>query len=187
MEANELVLAEMFRKDARSCLEKYTPRIVRCLQLLSEEEIWWRPNDASNAAGNIVLHLCGNVRQWIISGLGGAPDVRERDEEFSERGPLSRRALINRLRKTVKEACEIIGTAGPKALFQEFSIQGYRVSGLAAIAQVYEHCAFHAGQIVYLTKLKRGKDLRFTHLPPYKRSARRPVSGGQKRNRQAPN
>jgi uncharacterized damage-inducible protein DinB len=183
VEANKLALAEMFRKDARSCLEKYTPRIVRCLQLLSEEEIWWRPNEASNAAGNIVLHLCGNIRQWIISGLGGAPDVRQRDDEFSERGPLPRRALISRLRKTVKEACEVIDSVGPKTLSQEFSIQGYRVSGLTAIAHVYEHFALHTGQIVYLTKLKRGKDLRFTRLLPYKRSARRPAGGDRKRNR----
>lgn len=178
--AEELAFAEMFRKDARSCLEKYTPRIVRCLQLLSEKEIWWRPNDASNAAGNIVLHLCGNIRQWIISGLGGALDVRERDKEFRERGPLPRRALINQLRKTVQEACEIMDTVRPKTLSQEFSIQGYGVSGLTAIAQVCGHFAYHAGQIVYLTKLKRGRDLRFTHLPPYKRSAPRPVGRGGK-------
>ena len=71
MKTNELMLAEAFRKEAVSGFEKYLPRIVDCLQLLSEEEIWWRPNEASNSAGNLVLHLCGNVRQWIISGLGG--------------------------------------------------------------------------------------------------------------------
>jgi uncharacterized damage-inducible protein DinB len=174
MEAKELAFAGMFCKDARSGFEKYTPRIVRCLQLLSEKEIWWRPNDASNGAGNIVLHLCGNIRQWIISGLGRAPDVRERDKEFSERGPLPRRALISQLRRTVQEACEVMDRVPLKTLSQEFSIQGYRVSGLVAIAHVYEHFAYHTGQIIYLTKLKRGRDLRFTHLPPYKRSAHRP-------------
>src|SRR5437867_7915143 len=90
MKANELMLAEAFRKEAVSGFEKYLPRIVDCLELLSEEEIWWRPNEASNSAGNLVLHLCGNVRQWIISGLGGEPDTRERDKEFAERGPISR-------------------------------------------------------------------------------------------------
>lgn len=180
MKANEPAFAEMFRKNARSGFESYTPRIVRCLQLLSEKEIWWRPNAASNSAGNIVLHLCGNIRQWIISGLGGAPDVRERDKEFSERGPLPRRVLISQLTKTVSEACEIIGAVGPQTLSQEFSIQGYRSSGLAAIARVYEHFAYHTGQIIYLTKLKRGRDLRFTRLPPYKPSARIPVARGGK-------
>lgn len=172
MEPDEHALAKIFCNDARSQFEKYTPRIVRCLQLLSEKEIWWRPNDASNAAGNIVLHLCGNVRQWIISGLGGAPDRRERDKEFSERGPVPRRVLISQLRSTVKQACWTIDSLPSKTLSQEFEIQGFRVSGLVAIAHVYEHFAYHTGQIIYLTKLKRGKDLRFTRLPSSKRSAR---------------
>lgn len=172
MEPDEHALAKIFCNDARSQFEKYTPRIVRCLQLLSEKEIWWRPNDASNAAGNIVLHLCGNVRQWIISGLGGAPDRRERDKEFSERGPVPRQVLISQLRSTVKQACWTIDSLPSKTLSQEFEIQGFRVSGLVAIAHVYEHFAYHTGQIIYLTKLKRGKDLRFTRLPSSKRSAR---------------
>lgn len=172
MEPDEHALAKIFCNDARSQFEKYTPRIVRCLQLLSEKEIWWRPNDASNAAGNIVLHLCGNLRQWIISGLGGAPDFRERDKEFSERGPIPRRVLVSQLRSTVKQACWTIDSLPSKTLSQEFEIQGFRVSGLVAIAHVYEHFAYHTGQIIYLTKLKRGKDLRFTRLPSSKRSAR---------------
>ena len=165
MEANELELARLFRKDARSYFDKYLPRVMRCLQLLSDKEIWWRPNSASNAAGNIVLHLCGNVRQWIISGLGGGPDMRDRDREFAERGPIPRRLLIAQLKKTVEEACETIDGLSAEALEREFVIQGYHVSGLAAISRVYEHFSYHAGQIIYLTKLKRGKDLRFTRLP----------------------
>jgi hypothetical protein len=112
-----------------------------------------------------VLHLCGNVRQWIISGLGGKPDVRKRDEEFAQRGPVSRRMLIATLRQTVKEARQTLDSVSPATLGQEFTIQGYRVSGRTAVSCVYEHFAFHAGQIIYITKLKRGKDLGFTHLP----------------------
>jgi uncharacterized damage-inducible protein DinB len=174
MKNNKRDLAKMFRKDARKGLEKYLSQIVRCLQLLSEKEIWWRPNDASNAAGNIVLHLSGNLRQWIISGLGGAPDARERDKEFSERGPVPRRTLISQLRKTVEETCETIDRISAEKLSQDFPIQGYQVSGLVAISHVYEHFAYHAGQIAYLTKLKRGNDLRFTRLPAEKSKRRRP-------------
>jgi uncharacterized damage-inducible protein DinB len=179
MKANEPALAGLFRKDARSYFNEYLSRIVRCLQLLSDQEIWWRPIAASNAAGNIVLHLCGNVRQWIISGLDGAPDVRERDKEFVERGPIPRRVLIAQLRKTVEEACKVIDGLSADALEREFVIQGYRVSGLAAVSHVYEHFSYHAGQIIYLTKLKRGKDLRFTRLPaarsaPKRGAARQP-------------
>src|SRR5438876_12357123 len=172
MKANELMLAEAFRKEAVSGFEKYLPRIVDCLELLSEEEIWWRPNEASNSAGNLVLHLCGNVRQWIISGLGGEPDTRERDKEFAERGPISRRLLMGQLKKTVDEASKTIGQIPVEAVSRQFGIQGYRVSDLVAIAHVYEHFAYHTGQIIYLTKLKRGKDLRFTRLPAAKTAAR---------------
>jgi Protein of unknown function (DUF1572) len=168
MNADEVELTEIFRKDVRSVLNKYLPRIVQCLELLSEEDIWWRPNAASNAAGNIVLHLCGNVRQWIISGLSRVRDVRERDKEFSERGPIPRHALIARLNDTVAEACQIIETVSAGTLLREFDIQGYHVTGLFAVLSVCEHFAYHSGQIIYLTKLKRGEDLHFTQLPSYK-------------------
>src|SRR5262250_816287 len=124
MKPDEAILAETFRKDALSCFNKYLPRIIHCLELLAEEEIWWRPNAASNAAGNIVLHLCGNVRQWIISGLGRTRDVRERDKEFAERGPIPREALIARLKDTVGEACRTIESIPAATLLREFNIQG---------------------------------------------------------------
>ena len=168
MNSDEVTIAEMFRRDARSCLNKYQPRILRCLELLSEEDIWWRPNAASNAVGNIVLHLCGNVRQWIISGLGRTKDVRERDKEFAERGPIPRQVLIARLKDTVEEACQIIETIPVATFLREFDIQGYRATGLFAVASVCEHFSYHAGQIIYLTKLRRGEDLHFTQLPNYK-------------------
>src|SRR5262245_21609517 len=154
MKPEEVALAEIFRQHARSSLNKYLPRIVHCLEVLNEEDIWWRPNESSNAPGNLVLHLCGNVRQWIISGLGGATDVRERDKEFTEQGPIPRQRLISQLRETVEEACRIIDKLPGSTLTGEFDIQGYRATGLVAIASVYEHFAYHAGQIIYLTKLR---------------------------------
>ncbi|MEJ2006798.1 MAG: DUF1572 family protein [Acidobacteriota bacterium] len=159
-------LARPILAEARRVLvEVYPPRISRCLKLLSEEEIWWRPNPASNSVGNLVLHLQGNVRQWIISGLGSQADQRDRDREFAETGPIPRRALLAGLRKTVKEADQVLaGIRGPD-LMRRFSIQGYNVTGLQVLCHVAEHFALHAGQILYVTKLKRGKDLKFTRLP----------------------
>jgi len=171
MDTNEHALVKSLRKDVRSGFEKYLLSIVRCLQSLNEKEIWWRPNKASNAAGNVILHLCGNVRQWIVSGLGGAPDLRVREKEFSERGPVPRKMLITQLKASVGEACEVIDRLPAEKLLQEFKIQNYRVSGLTAILHVYEHFAYHAGQITYLTKLTRGKDLRLTRLPNKKTAA----------------
>jgi uncharacterized damage-inducible protein DinB len=141
------------------------PHIVECLRQLSEEEIWWRPNSASNSAGNLVLHLCGNVRQWIISGLGGAEDKRERDREFAEQGPIPRQALVTQLRRTVRDACRVIARLSDDSLSRKYAIQGYHVTGMDAAFHVAEHFGHHTGQIIYITKLKRGQDLKFTQLP----------------------
>jgi uncharacterized damage-inducible protein DinB len=163
-------LPDTVLQEARHLLvETYTPRIARCLKLLAEDEIWWRPNSASNSVGNLVLHLQGNVRQWIISGLGGQTDRRDRDREFEETGSIARRALLGRLRKTVKEADEVLANLGQPDLLRKFSIQGYHVTGFQALWHVAEHFAFHSGQIIFVTKLKCGKDLRFTRLPDQQR------------------
>ena len=147
----------------------YLPRIVDCLEKLSPAQIWWRANDASNSVGNLVLHLTGNVRQWIISGLGGEADTRQRDLEFSERGPLSRRVLISRLRRTVLAACRVLHRLPSEELARVRTTQKYRVTGMEAALHVAEHFSHHAGQIILLTKLLTGSDLKFTHLPGEKK------------------
>ena len=163
--------APILKEARRVLIEVYPPRITRCLKILSEEEIWWRPNRASNSVGNLILHLQGNVRQWIISGLGGQADRRVRDREFAETGPIPRRTLLSELRKTVKEAESVLSTLKSNDLVRMFSIQGYDVTGLQAVCHVAEHFAFHAGQIIYVTKLKQRKDLKFTRLPKQRNAA----------------
>jgi uncharacterized damage-inducible protein DinB len=162
----EARLARACVREWRSRLrERFLPRIIECLGHLSEEEIWWRPNEASNSVGNLVLHLCGNMRQWIISGLGGAADIRERDKEFSERGPIARGELREELQQTVRQACAVLARLRARDLARRYRIQEYDVSGYQAATQVIEHVAYHLGQIIYVTKLKRGIDLGFTRLP----------------------
>jgi uncharacterized damage-inducible protein DinB len=138
--------------------------------MLSEREIWWRPHSSSNSIANLVLHLSGNVRQWIVSGLGGAPDDRDREKEFTERGPLPRGELLERLQSTVREAAHVIQRLSTRDLERKLIIQGFRVTGLQALLHVTEHFAFHTGQIILVTKLKRRRDLGFTHLPDEKRN-----------------
>src|SRR6266481_6208200 len=84
--------------------EDFLPKIERCLGLLKDEQIWWRANDQSNSIGNLMLHLSGNVRQWIVSGLGGATDSRDRDAEFAQREVISRDELITKLKQTLDDA-----------------------------------------------------------------------------------
>jgi len=116
-----------------------------------------------------VLHLNGNVRQWIITGLGEAPDTRQRDLEFRERGPISRRELLSLLRGTVDEACQVLSRLSPRHLAHRYAIQGFHVTGLEAVYHVTEHFSHHAGQIILVTKLLLGRDLDFTRLPSEKK------------------
>jgi len=166
--------ASLFLASSQYALAKQNlPLIVKCLHQLSEEEIWWRPNSASNSAGNLVLHLCGNVRQWIISGLGGVEFKRERDREFAERGPIPRQVLITQLRRTVRDAGRVLARLSDDSLSLKHIIQGYHVTGLDAAFHVAEHFGYHTGQIIYITKLKRAQDLRFTRLPVVKKEGGR--------------
>lgn len=170
----------LLAESQRTLLREYLPRIEKCLGQLSDDEIWWRPNAESNSAGNLVLHLCGNVRQWIVSGLGGAEDIRERDLEFAEQGPMPREALVAQLRRTVREACSVISRLSDDSLARKYSIQGYHVTGVYAVVHVTEHFGYHAGQIIYITKLKRAEDLNFTRLPAVKRKGSgRPAAKAQ--------
>ena len=157
------LVAEQWKREVP---EGYLPKICDSLDLLSDEEIWWRPNDSSNSVGNLILHLCGNIRQWIISGLGGADFVRKRDLEFSEKGPIAREKLIAQLRDTVREASAIVTRMSDAELVSRYDIQGYDVTGYEAGIHVASHFAYHAGQIIYVAKMKRAKDLGFTKLPP---------------------
>jgi uncharacterized damage-inducible protein DinB len=165
--------ASMFLSSSQERLAKLgLPLIVKSLQQLSEEEIWWRPNPASNSAGNLVLHLCGNVRQWIVSHLGGVEFERQRDQEFSEKGPIPRNKLVGQLRRTVRDACRVLTRLSDDSLAQKHVIQGLHVNGLEAVYHVVEHFSYHTGQVIYITKLKRAQDLRFTRLPVVKKEAR---------------
>jgi uncharacterized damage-inducible protein DinB len=159
-------LTQAFLAQARRLLAQvYLPRIAACLRELSAEQIWWRPNSASNSVGNVVLHLEGNVRQWIVSGLGGTPDRRKRDLEFAETGPILSRPLIARLRRAVTDAARVMDRLDDEALARTYSVQGFSVTGLRVVFHVAEHFSHHAGQIILLTKFLAGKDLKFTHLP----------------------
>ena len=175
MRTDHANFAQQILAQARHSLQAHhLPRIARCLVLLAEKEIWWRAHPTSNSVGNLVLHLEGNVRQWIISGVGGAPDRRERDTEFAEPGPLPRRMLLTRLRKTVGEACRVLARLSARGLARLYTIQGFRLTGLQAVLHVMEHVSHHSGQIILVTKLKRQQDLRFTRLPGQASNPRHP-------------
>ena len=142
-------------------LDHYLPKIERCLEKLTDEQIWWRANEDSNSIGNLVLHLCGNARQWIISGVGGRGDARVRDAEFAQREVIGRDELLTLLRSTLSEIETVLRTLDPDSLLERRKIQGDDVDLLGAIFHVTEHFSMHTGQIIMLTKMLTASDLRF--------------------------
>jgi uncharacterized damage-inducible protein DinB len=137
----------------------YVPKIERCLDHLSDDDIWWRPNEASNSIGNLILHLCGNVTMWIIGGVGALPFERHRQLEFDERRKIPAAELRSRLKATVQQADDVISAVGADALLSRRQIQGYDVTVLEAIYHVVEHFGMHTGQIILLSKARVGHDL----------------------------
>jgi uncharacterized damage-inducible protein DinB len=156
---------ESFITAARAYLaEDYLPKIERSLELLTDEQIWWRANPQSNSIGNLLLHLSGNVRQWIVCGIGEAADNRYRDSEFARRDAIPRDELLALLKQTLSEADAALARFDPDKLLAPYLIQGCDVTALAAIFHVVEHFSMHAGQIIFLTKLLTASDLHFYNL-----------------------
>lgn len=149
-----------FIERSRSYLTSdYLPRIRAALAKLPEADLWWRPNAASNSAGNLLLHLAGNARQWIVSGVGGQADVRARVEEFAARGGPDRRQALAALEEALSEVDGVLARLDPAALGEVRTIQGREVTVLEAIYHVVEHFSMHTGQILYIAKLRGGEDL----------------------------
>jgi uncharacterized damage-inducible protein DinB len=171
----------LFLNCAVAKLRQLLSRIETCVPQLRDEQIWMRAGTNSNACGNLCLHLAGNVRQWILHGIGGAPDLRERDAEFAAKGGIGRDELLARLSLTVNEACAVIEALPDSRLTERIHPQSYDVTILEAILHVLEHFAQHTGQVILLTKACTGADLGFyAHLtgmsapPPPPRGAERP-------------
>jgi len=151
-----------FLAEARNHLaEDYLPKIERCLERLTDEQVWWRAGEQSNSIGNLLLHLEGNLRQWVVCGAGAREDLRERDREFAERRVVPRAELLAALRAVVAEAGEVLARLDPAALLETRRVQGLDVTLLAAIFHAVEHFSMHTGQIILLTKMLTGGDLAF--------------------------
>ena len=155
-------VARRFLDSAVDFLEgDYLPKIERCLEKLTDEQIWWRANEESNSIGNLILHLCGNARQWIVAGVGSQPDNRNRDSEFEQREQIPREELLELLRSTLADVKKTLHTLDPALVLEPRRIQGHDTGILEAVFHVTEHFSMHAGQIFLLTKLLTATDLRF--------------------------
>jgi uncharacterized damage-inducible protein DinB len=152
----------LFLEVSRSkLLDQYWPRLRSSVESLTGEQVWWRPNEASNSIGNLILHLNGNVRQWLVASFNRLEDTRDRPAEFAERRLIAPAPLLEKLGATMHEASGVLSRLTEADLLDTFRIQGYSVTGLEAVYHVVEHFGMHHGQILYINKLTRDKDLGF--------------------------
>jgi len=159
-------LAANFLEYSCNKLDVMVKDLSTCVRKLTDEQVWERHGAHENAVGNLILHLCGNMRQWVMHGVGGAKDVRIRDAEFSANGGLTGPELIELLQKTVAEARGIIASLPAERLIERITPQGRDVSVLDATYQVVGHVQQHGGQIILLTKQLTRQDLDLTMPRP---------------------
>lgn len=155
------MISKEFLHQANYYIGLNLPRIVKCVGMLSEEDIWRKPNPNSNSIGNLLLHLCGNMTQYILSGLGGKPDERQREAEFSASGGLNKEELLARITEVVTQVQQVISQIDETDLLKKRIIQGFEMTGVGIIVHVVEHFSYHTGQIAFWTKLLTNEDLGF--------------------------
>ncbi|MFY9853182.1 MAG: DUF1572 family protein [Terracidiphilus sp.] len=162
MTANQTDVTTLFLEFSHhKLMEQYWLRLRKAVEPLTDEQVWWRPNEACNSIGNLLLHLNGNVRQWLVTSFNRQEDDRNRPVEFAERELIPVSVLLDRLGATLQQASEVLTRLTHDDLVAQYEIQGYKVSGLAAVYQVVEHFGLHYGQILYIVKTLSGADLGF--------------------------
>jgi uncharacterized damage-inducible protein DinB len=155
-------MAKQFIADSRAFLTSdYLPKIERCLETLTDEDVWWRSGEGSNSIGNLVLHIEGSTRSWIVNVIGGAQTPRDRQQEFDERKQIPRAELQARLRRTLANADEVLARLDAGALLDHRQARGEEVTVLWALYHAVEHFAMHAGQIIMLAKMRTGGSIQF--------------------------
>jgi uncharacterized damage-inducible protein DinB len=142
-------------------LNQYWPRVQRCVDELSVDDVWWREHESNNSVGNLLLHLTGNLNQFVLAGIGGAPDTRNKPQEFSERHQASKEELMRRLKDALLESDRTLAQLDPARLLATTKVQDRERPILEVLSIVVEHFALHVGQIIYIAKLRTGKDLQF--------------------------
>ena len=154
-------IKEEFVQNALYRLDESTRMCSISLEHLSEEDIWKRPNESLNSIANLILHLCGNINQYVISSLGETEDMRERNVEFNTESGFTKDGLFQKLKETVETAKRVINDASIEQLIRKRDVQGFYFSGIGIVLHAVEHYSYHTGQIAFLTKQLKNTDLGF--------------------------
>jgi len=155
-------LASLFLERSRYFLgTEYLTKLRSAVDALPAQALWWRPNEQSNSVGNLLLHLNGNIRQWIVRGVGGASGSRDRAGEFAAKDGPPVNVLMADLETSLSEIDRILGALAPADLLERRTIQGRELTVLEAIYHVVEHFSLHLGQIILIAKFHAPDAIRF--------------------------
>lgn len=159
--ATETALNHEFLRISRREFQTNLQKIEKAVAKLTPEQVWARKHEQENSIGNLLLHLAGNVRQWIVAGVGGIADDRDRDSEFNQREAIDPAELLARLRQTLEEADAALAAAEGYNLLEKRRIQVFDVTLMQAIYHCVEHFSGHTGQIIWIAKNVSGEDMGF--------------------------
>jgi len=152
---------EAFITEIKFRLNESLPRIDKCLNLLTEKQVWHKPNEQTNSIGNLILHVAGNIRQYSIDGFSNTADNRQRSLEFSAKSTLNKKELFRLISETIAAACKRVEQLTAAELEASYSIQGFNLTGISVAVHVVEHLSYHTGQMAIITKMITNKDLGF--------------------------
>lgn len=157
--------ARLFLSESQNRFSLAWERVEHCLNQLDDEHMWWSPGPKQNPIGTLILHLCGNLRQWVIAGVGSAPDTRTRWKEFEPQPHLTKAALQGMLRDVIGDIQKILESLPEEELLKKRRIQASDVTGLAAIYKAITHMEIHVGQMLFLTRMQVGGAYRDSWTP----------------------
>lgn len=155
------LISQIIDEVRRRMVEEGMMKLESCVDKLTLDQIWYRPNEHALSIGNTLLHLNGNVRQYILAGLAGGVDTRQRSKEFSERSRISKADLLNPLKETMQEVNQYLDQLDLENLTRVRPVQCFDETGVGILIHVVEHFSYHVGQVVYITKMMEDQDMGF--------------------------
>jgi hypothetical protein len=169
-------LPQLFLAAARETLAEGFHKIEHCVNQLTNDQVWWRPaaqppataknaTSEMNSIANLMFHLAGNIRQWIIAGVGGAKDVRNRPLEFSDHSRRPKAEVLAQLQKTVAEADAVLARLTPEQLVENRRIQGFDTNVTEALFGMISHFRGHTQEIIHMTREQLGDGYQFDFVP----------------------
>ncbi len=158
-------LSNAVGNEASDELDEALRKIEHCVNQLTDDQLWWRPTESMNSIATLMLHLCGNLRQWIVSGVGATEDIRERQKEFDERSSTPKTELMQQIEDVAAEAKTALSEISAEELLRVRRIQAFDVTGMQAIFESVAHFRGHAQEIVHMTRCQLGDSYEFDFVP----------------------